>query len=383
MPSQSWLGLFFDLAFVASIVVVSNSYSADYSAEQTLWLVGVFALIWTTWLMTTLRMAASPVTRTWPGVLIVAQMALVLLMAITANDFVEDTTESVGALFGLILVSAILLNRTLTEDDDPTRLGRSELVRMIAAIVLFAATWWTPDSGIIYVMLWLLGVALALSTIHAQKQSDPQLRHAIGHRFGEFTIIVLGESFLKIALVASEEPLEEVDLFALPLVFCVIAALWWLYFAHIAPLGVPQRHPRTWIMVHLPLHMFIVGLAVGLSKLLLPDADAYFGSGFALITVPLVLALLCIGVLIRLGGGPYARRGLRALLLGVLGVLAVVALNYLGRGLEFDLAGTVLLIAIVLAAVIRSIGPYSPRDDGTRPSRESDRADRSDTAPVG
>ena len=41
------------------------------------------------------------------------------------------------------------------------------------------------------------------------------------------------------------------------------------------------------------------------------------------------------------------------------------------------------LIAIVLAAVIRSIGPYSPRDDGTRPSRESDRADRSDTAPVG
>ena len=61
----------------------------------------------------------------------------------------------------------------------------------------------------------------------------------------------------------------------------------------------------------------------------------------------------------------------------------MVGLNCLGRGLEFDLAGTVLLIAIVLAAVIRAIGPYSPRDDGTRPSRETDEADQRDAESVG
>ena len=311
MPGQSWLGLFFDLAFVASIVVVSNSYSADYSAGQTLWLIGVFALIWTTWLMTTLRMASSPVTRTWPGVLIVVQMGLVLLMAITANDFVEDTTESVGALFGLILVTAVLLNRTLTTSTDPARMTHNEIIRLGVAAVLFAATWWTSDSAVAYAVLWLAGILLALSTVRSNPDPDADLLHALGHRFGEFTIIVLGESFLKIALVASEEPLEAIDLFALPLVFCVITALWWLYFAHVAPLGVPVRHPRSWALVHLPLHMLIVGLAVGLSKLLLPNTETYNGSGFGLITIPLVGALVCLGVLIRLGGGPYARRGLQ------------------------------------------------------------------------
>lgn len=166
--------------------------------------------------------------------------------------------------------------------------------------------------------------------------------------------------------------MEEVDLLALPLIFGVIAALWWLYFAHVAPMGVPEHRPRTWMLTHLPLHMFLVALAVGLSKLLLPSANSYFGSGYALITVPLVVALCCLGVLIRLGGGPYARRGLIAMLVCSAAVLGVVALNYLGRGLEFDLAGTVLLILIVLAAGIRALGPHAEPDRVT--TTGSDRA---------
>ena len=151
------------------------------------------------------------------------------------------------------------------------------------------------------------------------------------------------------------------DLFALPLIFCVITALWWLYFAHVAPAGIPDRH-RAWILLHFPLHLFIVGLAVGLSKLLLPASDAYSGSGFVLITIPLVGALVSLGLLIRIGCGPYARRGLIATLLGSVAVVGVVLLNYLGRGLEFDLAGTVLLLAIVLAVIIRAIGTTAPRE---------------------
>ena len=361
VPAQSWLSLFFDLAFVAAIVVVSTFFSRGYAPGQIAWLVLVFTLIWTTWLITTVRMANSTVDRLWPRVLIVSQMGLVLLMAITSNDFVEDTSESVGIIFGIILITGVLLNRALCPPGDPTRLGRSETIRLVIALVLLAATWGIPDDTLWYPALWLVGLALALSTIRTRSRWDAATRRTLGHRFGEFTIIVLGESFLKVALVASEEPLEELDLFALPLIFCVITALWWLYFAHVAPVGVPSAH-RAWILLHLPLHLFIVGLAVGLSKLLLPTSDAYSGSGFGLITIPLVGALVSIGFLIRIGHGPYARRGLAATLLGSVAVVGVVLLNYLGRGLEFDLAGTVLLLAIVLAVIIRSIGATAPRE---------------------
>jgi low temperature requirement protein LtrA len=361
VPAQSWLVLFFDLAFVAAIVVVSAFFARDYSLGQVAWLGLVFAMIWTTWLMTTMRMARSPVTRLWPRVLIVAQMALVLLMAITSNDFVEDEGETVGAVFGLILITAILMNRALCPEGDPMRLDRSEMTRLITAIVLFLSTWFVPDETVMYAAVWLVGLGLALSTVRDRAPWDSEIRHTVSHRFGEFTIIMLGESFLKVALVAGEEPLEELDLFALPLIFCVITALWWLYFAHVARAGVPAAH-RAWVLTHFPLHLFIVGLAVGLSKLLVPTSTAYTGSAFGLIAVPLVGALVCLGVLIRLGGGPYARRGLRATILGSLAIIGVVILNYLGQGVEFDLAGTVLLVAIILAVVVRSIGPNAPRD---------------------
>lgn len=361
IAAQSWLALFFDLAFVAAIVVVSNSYSKDYSLGQIGALIMVFTLIWTTWLMTTLRMQSAQVITMWPRVLIVLQMGLVLLMGITANDFVENTTESVGSLFGLIIATFVLLNRALTTPDAEDRMTRGELIRLEIAIAMFLATWWAPDSSPVYAVLWIAGLALVLSTTRSPAEWNADDRHALGHRFGEFTIIVLGESFLKIALVAGEEPLEAIDLFALPLVFCVITALWWLYFAHIEPIGVPPRY-RGWILTHLPFHLFVVGLAVGLSKLLVPSASAYSGSGFGLITAPLVGALLCLAALIRLGQGPFAHRGMRVLILSAVAVLAVVGLNYLGRGLEFDLAGTVLLLAIVLAGTIRVMGRYAPPD---------------------
>ncbi len=361
VPAQSWLGLFYDLAFVAAIVVVSTFFSRGYAPAQIAWLGLVFAMIWTTWLMTTLRMANSQVDRLWPRVLIVSQMALVLLLAITSNDFIENTTETVGAIFGVILITGILLNRALCPPGDPTRLGRGESIRLTIAIILFLLTSGTPEDTLAYSGLWVVGLLLALSTLRSRSSWDASTRRTLAHRFGEFTIIMLGESFLKIALVASEEPLEELDLFALPLIFCVITALWWLYFAHVAPAGVPNAH-RAWIMLHFPLHLFIVGLAVGLSKLLLPASDAYSGSGFGLITIPLVGALVSLGLLIRIGNGPYARRGLLATLLGSVAVVGVVLLNYLGRGLEFDLAGTVLLLAIVLALIIRAIGATAPRE---------------------
>ncbi len=354
-PAQSWLELFFDLAFVAAIVVVSASFSRDYSAGQTAWLVLVFALIWTTWLMTTLRLQASQIVGVVPRVLIVAQMALVLLMAITADDFLYNETEPVGLFFGLVLATALFLNRAVTSPGDPARMTRSETWRLSAAIAVFLLTRLVANPAF-SIPMWVAALLLVLTTLRGNVVWGPAQAKRLTHRFGEFTIIVLGESFLKLALVAGEEPLEDLDLYALPLVFAVITGIWWIYFAYVTPVGMPSRQ-RGWMLLHLPLHLFIIALAVGLSKLLLPESEAYQGSAFVLITVPLVGALLALAALLRIGGGPFARRGPRVLAGGAVATIVLVILNYLGRGAEFDLAGTALLLAIVLLVTIRALGP--------------------------
>ncbi len=360
-PAQSWLELFFDLAFVAAIVVVSASYSRDYSAGQAAWLILVFALIWTTWLMTTLRLQGSRITGVVPRVLIVAQMALVLLMAITADDFLDNETEPVGLFFGLVLLTALLLNRAVTTPDDPARLTRSETWRLVVGIAVFLLTRFVANPAFSAPM-WVAALLLVLSTLRGTVVWDASQAKRITHRFGEFTIIVLGESFLKLALVAGEEPMEDLDLYALPLVFAVITAIWWIYFAYVAPVGMAGRQ-RTWMLLHLPLHLFIIALAVGLSKLLLPESEAYQGSAFGLITIPLVGVLLCLAVLLRIGGGPFARRGPRVLVAGAVAAICLVILNYLGRSAEFDLAGTALLLSIVLLVTIRALGPLRGSSD--------------------
>ena len=167
--------MFFDLAFVAAIVVVSASYSRDYSAGQAAWLILVFALIWTTWLMTTLRLQGSRITGVVPRVLIVAQMALVLLMAITADDFLDNETEPVGLFFGLVLLTALLLNRAVTTPDDPARLTRSETWRLVVGIAVFLLTRFVANPAF-SVPMWVAALLLVLSTLRGTVVGTPVRR---------------------------------------------------------------------------------------------------------------------------------------------------------------------------------------------------------------
>ena len=84
--------------------------------------------------------------------------------------------------------------------------------------------------------------------------------------------------------------------------------------------------------------------------------------------------LLCLAVLLRIGGGPFARRGPRVLVAGAVAAICLVILNYLGRSAEFDLAGTALLLSIVLLVTIRALGPLRG---------SSDVSDRSSDHPAG
>jgi low temperature requirement protein LtrA len=204
---------------------------------------------------------------------------------------------------------------------------------LIAAGIFVA----TPLYGDLWFWLpWVIGLALIVFPGRASNVDETIDGHHLVHRFGEFTIIVLGEAFLKIGLVASEEPLDRVDLIGLPLTFAVIYVIWWLYFTDIAPSGLPEgiRRRRWWIAAHLPLQVSLMSLAVGLSLILNPTVNAVDAQYMRMILVPLIVIATSFAVLNASIGSPLAVRRAR-----VHGVAAVALLLRVCFGLGVPATG--------------------------------------------
>jgi len=365
-PQQSWLELFYDLVFVAAIVVMSTTYSNYAGVDGVIWLALVFSLMWFTWLSTTMLFGAGLVTTFWTRTLLLAQMVLVLTVAIASDYSRADSTRAVGPLFAAVLVSLALLIRAARRTTP--RLGvayRGSVVRCLLAAAVFVAVafigwpWWYP-------LVWVGGLLLfVLPTTAAQRRLPMDSHHTV-HRFGEFTIIMLGEVFVKLGITASQEPLDEIDLFALPLATAVVFGVWWLYFTDVPTAGLSQHPGRrlAWVHLHFPMHLGLIATAVALAHTLGTGHGSSDHGGSTIgsiqyIVIPVAVILVSIGLIGRYGGAPrdLAVRRLRVFLLAAAALLIAEAL-LLGVD-SYDLEASTIIVTIVLAATawrIRRLG---------------------------
>jgi low temperature requirement protein LtrA len=92
-------------------------------------------------------------------------------------------------------------------------------------------------------------------------------------RLGLLTIMVCGESFVKVSLLATDGRLEELDVIVICALFVLVFSMWWSYFDDIPEAGVPASlsKSRGWLFGHLVLQTCLVGVAVGYAKLLRLD----------------------------------------------------------------------------------------------------------------
>ncbi|HPU37969.1 MAG TPA: low temperature requirement protein A [Microthrixaceae bacterium] len=378
-PEQSWLELFYDLAFVAAIVVMSTTYSTYAGLDGLVWLALVFSMIWCTWLATTMLLGSGLVSTLWTRTLLVCQMVLVLGVAITSDYSSQDYSTAVAPLFSVVLVTLALFFRAARRANDELHVAyRGYALRCLlaAAVFLIAPTFGWP---LWYPLVWLFGIALVLAPTGRERRRLRMDSHHMVHRFGEFTIIMLGEVFVKLGITASHEPLGEIDVFALPLATAVVFGIWWLYFTDIPEMGLSDHHGRRlgWIYLHFPLHLGIIAVAVALAHTLLPDHVANDASAQATshassidsiqyIVIPIAVILLAIGLIGVYGGAPrtLARRRLHAFLAAV-AVLIVSEAALLGTD-SYDLEASAVIVTVVLALTawrIRRIGTITAVPD--------------------
>lgn len=274
-PAQTvpFLELFYDLVFVASTMVLSNefSHSVNWHVAGTCSL--MFILLWLLWFHTTVLMNVERRDDLGQRGLVFAQMFMIFVTTLAFIDSSISDIDLVGAGYLVAVLIVAYGHHRIVELPDPVggwaRARRNRLA--LAGAVVFAGIL-LPD-GIDWALYAIAIVLLVLPTSFATwrgRPVPPVDEHHLAERAALLTLIVMGEAFVKSALVISSGSITGWDLIALAVLFVILFGLFASYFDDIPRAGIRSGDlsGEMWLLAHLVLQLSIVVLAVGVSKFL-------------------------------------------------------------------------------------------------------------------
>ena len=360
-----WLELFYDLIYVATIIQLGDMLSGDASPAGTALFVFLFVPVWWAWTGMMFYFNRFVADDVWQRLLVFAQMFAIAHLAVSVTGAFGEASAAFALAYcaiRVILVAFYLRAWRFVPDARPL-IRRYTMGFSLAALVWLASAFVPPPYRF---ALWGIGLAieffvtLSPGSRRLQYLLPPDLPH-LAERYGLFTIIVLGESFIKVVggLAGTDVGLDALVLSGLG--FAVAACLWWLYFDHTHN-AVVRSTPAArylWIYGHLPLTIGITGIGVGLKKLvLLPLGEPASDTVRWLFGGAVVLCLSAFALLdaVKEAGGPgRLAPELVARLVAAALVLAVVAF---GPGLP--VGALALLIALTCALLVAIVGRLAP-----------------------
>ena len=272
-----WLELFYDLIFVAALLILSVAVAHAHPSTEIIWLVLVFAGLWWVWFTTTIcanryHMADLP-----HRLLLLFQMLVIVLMAMEARVSVAGDSAYLAAEYGLLLLTVGFMYFRAARSGGSSDRGyamRLAAVNAVSAACFFVAVP-LPESGRLIlsaVGLVLLVTPSIMMLRRATDFSESSEKHLL-ERMGAFTLIVCGEAFVEIAISVSDATLNTVDVSALVFEFILVFALFTSYFDDIPAAGLNQRRFGWWAALHLVAQIAIAGTAVAASKLINLDTS--------------------------------------------------------------------------------------------------------------
>ena len=299
-PTVGWLELFYDLIMVATVVVFSIASTRQPDLFDLTWFVAGFAGVWWAWLCTTLTMNVNRRADGAAQWLVVLQMMAMIYMAVLLADPIRAHNDYFIPLYGVVMILIAALNEWLRRQqafDDQTFIVRRRNAFAASGVLWIASA---LVAGWPRLLLCLVAVVVMVGPLVLQwfnqgitlEWLDP--RH-IGERFALLTMLVLGESFIKVASATAERPLAATNSFCLGIEMLMIFAVWLAYFRDIIPEGVPSGvvARRAWMFGHLLLQIALVGVAIGLGIFVkLDNAASVRPIDVIALSVPLALVFL-------------------------------------------------------------------------------------------
>ncbi len=329
---STWIELFYDLIYVAAILIFSAAVAHAHPSSSIVWIALVFAASWWVWFTTTVYANRFHMADLPHRLIVLFQMLVIVLMAMEARVSATGDSTYLAVEYGLLLLTVAFMyfrGARLGRSSDSGHGRRLAALNASSAACFFVAAL-LPETGRLVLSAASL-VVLVIFSIRMQQRvskfSDSDEQHLID-RMGAFTLIVCGESFIDIAISVSGATIDSVDILALIFEFVLVFALFTSYFGDIPAAGLNQRRFGWWASLHLVMQTCIAGTAISASKLIhlsashrVPDTE------ILALTAPLALlyvALAGLGACTRRRPiGPLAKaRVMTAVGVAVVGVAA-------------------------------------------------------------
>ena len=165
VPMTVWLELFYDLVFVAAILVLSDAASHLQNGTRIGRVIAIFVGLWTIWLATTLFTDRFRTHDVKHRLLVLTQMFVVVLVAMEAHAGVQRDAAYLSLTYAA-LVASVAVMYTRAARTSPT--GSDDAWRRAARL---GSAWGCSSSrrrsrGPICTAAWVVGfVALVVSTL--------------------------------------------------------------------------------------------------------------------------------------------------------------------------------------------------------------------------
>ena len=263
----TWLELFFDLVFVISIAEVAHTLEDYRTLADFLGTAGLFVAVWWAWVGYTVYADRFDTDDVAHRVLVLAGMLAVIAMALSVHDALHGGSARFALAFVAVRGIVLLLNARARRHAAP---ARPLLNLFLAAFSTGAALWllsvFVPEPA--RYVLWGVALVIELSAPWVGRRQIVKAPVHTSHlveRFGLFTLIVLGESVVRVAQGAADvDDWTTATLAAAGGGFLLVAGLWWLYFDRLDEGAVRSvLRGLVWNYTHLPLLAGLVAVAVG------------------------------------------------------------------------------------------------------------------------
>lgn len=314
----TWLELFFDLVYVAAFIQLGDRLADDISVDGVIVFAGSFTLLWWTWTGTTAFTNRFAVDDIVHRLLAFAQMFAVGNLAVIAATTPDQwRTWLPLAYIGARIPLLIMYWRARSRLDPAAPIATFFFGAFAAGAAIWAVSLLLPED--VRPFAWVL--ALLVEFVAPARSGDRSLNAPVHlehfqERYALFTIIVLGETFVKTLSEISKIGISiESQVFG-ALGFVVLIAIWWTYFDDVAGGHVreesalaktPARNGLIWVYTHLPLTGAITAFGVAGKKIASVGAfdEAFKDTYTWLLVGALVVILLSVAALDLVTRSPH------------------------------------------------------------------------------
>ncbi|MEO1164085.1 MAG: low temperature requirement protein A [Chloroflexota bacterium] len=373
-----WLELFYDLVYVASLIQVGNFLSDNLTFLGFGQFLVLMFVLWWSWGGETLYQNRYVADDIWHRILVFIQMFGVATMGLSVSGAFGDLSVQFAIGYILVRVMTILMYvRTYFSHPESQSYAMRYMVGFGVGVAIWIISIFLPTDiqwiawlvAIIFEALWWARPVL----VDEIENWGPDDHHML-ERFGIFTIIVLGEAFVKVLDDAQGTALglEQIIFGIVGLV--VLYTLWWLYFSDAADRlydGTSNLKLSSWSWGHFLLATSLVAYGVAAKKLFaetISYSDKLITEEYRLLLMSAVVIFLVALAMINYGLDdkltPHSQIKRVLIYLGAAGIITGLGLFVSGvTATIFTALVAVIMLVLVAFNVYQSVAFAQPQPD--------------------